>query len=77
MLFKVMEILPALEEWRETLPPVRRLRMNHPSTVLKNYKAIETDCFPVLPGPAALLQAAPRGLAFSRTMSLVMVPPSG
>ena len=38
MLFKVMEILPALEEWRETLPPIRRLRMNHPSTVLKNYK---------------------------------------
>ena len=42
MLFKVMVILPALEEWRETLPPIRRLRMNHPRTVLKNYKkAIE------------------------------------
>ena len=42
MLFKVMEILPAVEAWRETLPPMRRLRMNHPSTVLKNYmKAIE------------------------------------
>jgi hypothetical protein len=42
MLFKVMEILPAVEAWRETLPPMRVLRMNHPSTVLKNYKkAIE------------------------------------
>jgi hypothetical protein len=38
MLFKVMEILPAVEAWRETLPPIRRLRMNHPGTVLKNYK---------------------------------------
>jgi hypothetical protein len=38
MLFKVMEILPAVEAWRETLPPMRRLRMNHPGTVLKNYK---------------------------------------
>jgi hypothetical protein len=38
MLFKVMEILPAVEAWRETLPPMRRLRMNHPSRVLKNYK---------------------------------------
>ena len=40
MLFKVMEILPAVEVWRETLPPMRRLRMNHPGTVLKNYKTI-------------------------------------
>jgi len=30
MLFKVMEILPAGEAWRETLMPMRRLRMNHP-----------------------------------------------
>ena len=59
MLFKVMEILPALEEWRETLPPIRRLRMNHPSTVLKNYKkAIEVkpapECVrsPSSPAPA-------------------------
>ena len=37
-LFKVMEILPAVEAWRETLPPIRRLCMNHPGTVLKNYK---------------------------------------
>src|SRR5258708_38847725 len=34
MLFKVMEILPAVEAWRETLPPMRRLRMNHPGWVL-------------------------------------------
>src|SRR5258708_40351244 len=38
MLFKVREIRRAVEAWRETLPPMRRLRMNHPGTVLKNYK---------------------------------------
>jgi hypothetical protein len=40
-LFRVMEMLPAIEAWRKTLPLMRRLRMNHPSAVLKNYsKAI-------------------------------------
>ena len=59
MLFKVMEILPALEAWRETLPPIRRLRMNHPGTVLKNYKkaigskpAPECVTSPSSPAPA-------------------------
>jgi hypothetical protein len=36
-LFRVMEMLPAIEAWRETLPQIRRLRMNHPSAVLENY----------------------------------------
>jgi hypothetical protein len=36
-LFRVMEILPAIEAWRKTLPLMRRSRMNHPSAVLKNY----------------------------------------
>ena len=59
MLFKVMEILPAVEAWRETLPPMRRLRMNHPGTVLKNYKkaigskpAPECVTSPSSPAPA-------------------------
>jgi hypothetical protein len=30
-----MEILPAIEAWRETLPFMRRLRMNHPSAAPK------------------------------------------
>ena len=37
-LFTVMEILPAIEAWRLTLPEAQRLRLNHPATVLRNYR---------------------------------------
>ena len=37
-LLKVMGILPEIERWRMSLPPTQRLRMNHPGTVLLNYR---------------------------------------
>ena len=30
--------LAEIEQWRLTLTPTERLRMNHPSAVLKNYR---------------------------------------
>jgi hypothetical protein len=42
-LLTVMENLPAIEAWLATLPPLRRARMNCPTTVVKHYrKAIGT-----------------------------------
>jgi len=38
-LFDVMENLPAIEEWRVTLTLTQRLKLNHPNSVLKNWKA--------------------------------------
>jgi hypothetical protein len=33
-----MAELPAIEAWRATLPETQRLRLNHPDTVLRNYR---------------------------------------
>jgi hypothetical protein len=38
-LFEVMEHQAAIEQWRATLPQTTRLRINHPSTVLRRWKA--------------------------------------
>ena len=37
-LLVVMGILPEVEQWRLTLTPTQRLRMNHPGVVLQNYR---------------------------------------
>jgi hypothetical protein len=37
-LLVVMGILPKVEQWRLTLTPTQRLRMNHPGVVLQNYR---------------------------------------
>ena len=37
-LLVVMGILPEVEQWRLTLTPTQRLRMNHPGVVLQNYQ---------------------------------------
>ena len=39
-LLALMGILPAVEAWRATLTETRRLRMNHPATVMRIYRAI-------------------------------------
>ena len=33
-----MSALPSIEDWRSTLTETQRLRLNHPSEVLKNYR---------------------------------------
>jgi hypothetical protein len=33
-----MGVLPEIEQWRLTLTPTQRLRMNHPGAVLLNYR---------------------------------------
>jgi hypothetical protein len=38
-LFDVMDNLPAIEEWRATLPSTLRLRLNHPNSILRKWKA--------------------------------------
>ena len=37
-LLVVMGILPEIEQWRLTLTPVQRLRMNHPGAVLHRFR---------------------------------------
>jgi hypothetical protein len=37
-LFKVMDNLAAIEQWRATLTLTERLKLNHPVTVLRNYE---------------------------------------
>ena len=37
-LLVVMGILPEIEQWLATLTPLQRSRMNHPGTVLLNYR---------------------------------------
>jgi hypothetical protein len=37
-LLQIVENQSAIEEWRETLDPARRLRLNHPSSVWRNWK---------------------------------------
>jgi hypothetical protein len=38
-LFDVMDNLPAIEQWRGTLASTLRLRLNHPNSVLRKWKA--------------------------------------
>ena len=38
-LFAVMDNLPMIEEWRQTLTLSERLKLNHPSAVLRKWKA--------------------------------------
>jgi hypothetical protein len=38
-LFYVMDHLPQIEAWRSTLTTTERLRLNHPSTVLRKWKS--------------------------------------
>jgi hypothetical protein len=38
-LFAVMDHLPEIEAWRATLTPTERLRLNHPSAVLRKWKS--------------------------------------
>jgi len=40
-LFEVMDHLPEIETWRQTLAPRDRAGLNHPSTVLRRWKAAE------------------------------------
>lgn len=40
-LFAVMDNLPAIEAWRQGLPLKDRLKLNHPSTVLRNWRAFQ------------------------------------
>jgi hypothetical protein len=37
-LFAVMENLPSIEEWRQTLTLTERLKLNHPNAVLRKWK---------------------------------------
>jgi hypothetical protein len=37
-LLQIAENLPAIEEWREKLDPDRRLKLNHPSTIWRNWQ---------------------------------------
>src|SRR5262249_7823638 len=41
-LFEVMDHLPEIEAWRQTLTPRQRAGLNHPSTVLRRWKATKT-----------------------------------
>ena len=38
-LFAVMDNLPMIEEWRQTLTLTERLKLNHPNAVLRKWKA--------------------------------------
>jgi hypothetical protein len=37
-LLQIAENLPEIEEWRETLHPTQRLKLNHPSTIWRNWQ---------------------------------------
>jgi hypothetical protein len=37
-LLQIAENLPAIEEWRETLDPDRRLKLNYPSAIWRNWQ---------------------------------------
>ena len=37
-LLQIAENLPAIEEWREKLDPDRRLKLNHPSAIWRNWQ---------------------------------------
>jgi hypothetical protein len=50
-LFDIMANLPAIEEWRHGLPQNQRLKFNHPSTVLRRWKAATVVKVPKEPKP--------------------------
>src|SRR5207302_1277501 len=50
-LFDAMANLPAIEEWRHALPQNQRLKFNHPSTVLRKWKAATVVKVPKEPKP--------------------------
>ena len=37
-LFKVMEALPLIEQWRQTLTATERMKLNHPHSVLRKFE---------------------------------------
>ena len=53
-LLDVMDRLPAIESWRNTLTRTERMRLNHPSTVWRKWKAATAE-------RETLPQAAPSG----------------
>jgi len=66
-LLTVMGILPEIERWRMSLPPTQRLRMNHPGTVLLNYrKGDRGRRYQV--GPGAHHRAASGAITLTTTM---------
>jgi hypothetical protein len=50
-LFDVMDNLPAIEGWRATLTQTERLRLNHPNSVLRKWKAATVVKPPKEPKP--------------------------
>ena len=51
-LIAVMSALPSIEEWRSTLTETQRLRLSHPSAVLKCDQACTGECIsPKAPPP--------------------------
>jgi regulator of replication initiation timing len=42
-LIEVIDNLPAIEAWRATLTQTARLRLNHPSSILRKWKAAATE----------------------------------
>jgi ClpX C4-type zinc finger protein len=50
-LFDVMDNLPAIEGWRATLTQTARLRLNHPNSVLRKWKAATVVKPPKEPKP--------------------------
>ncbi len=38
-LFKMMDALPLIEEWRRTLTLTERLKLNHPNTIMRKFEA--------------------------------------
>ena len=42
-LLDVMDRLPAIESWRNTLTRTERMRLNHPSTVWRKWKAASAE----------------------------------
>jgi hypothetical protein len=50
-LFDVMDNLPAIEQWRGTLASTLRLRLNHPNSVLRKWKAATVVKPPKKPKP--------------------------
>ena len=56
-LFEVMDNRPAIETWRGTLDRTRRLKLNHPSTVLRKWKASTQPKKPKDPNKPTLADA--------------------
>ena len=63
-LLALMGILPAIEAWRATLAETRRVRMNHPATVMRSYRVATgikstPEHIALPPSPAATSLDAP------------------